>query len=1597
MKKTLLSLFLMLAAMSYSQDKWQQMMFDKDANFYDIKADFERYYSNIVSNSRELPKGKGIKQFKRWEYYWESRVDENGNFPNNGYLLEEINRYRDYHSNNQRYTTGSGNWEIVGPVSLPNNGTGQLNGNGRINCIAFHPTDANTIYVGAPSGGFWKTTDGGNTWTDNLNGLVRLGISSIVINPSNPDIIYIGTGDRDGGDAPGYGVWRSTDGGVTWASRNSGMGNRTVYEIIMDPSDSNIMVASTSGNRIYKTTNGGASWSVTSIGQNAKDIAYHPTNSNIVYASGTLFHKSTDGGSSFTQITSGVPSSVQRIALAVSVDEPDWVYLLAGDGNGLVGVYRSTDSGTSFSTRSTTPNILGWNTDGSGTGSQAWYDLVIAADPTDANTIYTGGVNLWRSTDGGANMSCVSYWVGVSGSIDGVHADQHALEFSPHNNNLFNGNDGGVYYSANNGTNWTDISSGLAIAQIYKIGVSQTAAELVINGYQDNGTAISRSNTFITEIGGDGMECIIDPTDENYMYGALYYGDIRRSTNNGSSFSAITTGITETGGWVTPYKLDPNNANRMFAGYDNIWRNDAVKTGTTWTQISSFGGTSNIRDLAIAPSNSDVMYVSRYDNSFRRTNNATSGSPTWTNLTGNLPVANEPIDIEIDPNDPTHLFIALNNNIYESNDSGDSWSDISGTLPNISLNSIIIDETSPVDAMYIGMDVGIYYKDSSLSDWVSYSNGFPNLEVTELEIHYGTDCKGKIYAATYGQGLWISDLKDPGNVAPIACFEASTTDGCVGNEFTLTDNSDYSPTSWSWTITPNTFSYINSTSATSQNPEVTFNNAGAYTIALTVTNTYGSDTETKTAYITISNGTLASSFDEDFESESLCATTNNCGSTVCGLTGLWTNLANGSDDDIDWRIDEGGTPSADTGPSVDYNPGSSSGNYAYLEASGGCTNNTAILESDCIIIDQTYNFTVGYHMYGTDVGSLHIDLFNDGSWQEDIVTAISGNKGNSWSDLLVDLSAYVGKTIKIRVRGITGNGWSSDIAIDDIKFTALGCSVTVWDGSSWSNGAPSLSKSVTINGNYDTSMHGSFECCTLLVNAGREVIINDSDYISIDNNLTNNGTLTIENNGSLIQVDNNAVNVGTINFKRTASIRQLDYVYWSSPIQGFDVANISTNTPTGLIYKWDPIVANANGGQGNWINTPSELMVSGKGYIVRGPSNYNSTPQDFTAEFQNGKPNNGLITVPISRGSYTGTDYSGNNAVTITRFDDNWNLVGNPYPSAINTLDFLNLNSSIIEGAIRIWTHGTLPSSSNADSFYGNFATSYSPSDYIVHNGTGTVSGPNGFNGLIAGGQGFMVLMNDGSTLTDNLTFNNSLRDKSYANNEFYRSSQNEELDRLWLNLSNEEGVSERTLIAYLNEATDFKDRLYDAVTRVDDGSQKIYSFIEADKMAIQAFGLPFSVDDIIPIGINIPVNGNYYISIHDVEGLFTEHDVYLQDLLLNTFNNISEAPYIFYSESGEINNRFVLRFNDAALSTEDFEVFSNGITISGKDKIHIQSVKENLNQVVVYDVLGRQITDTNNINNQSFEIDSINKSNAILLLKITLSNEKTIYRKIIF
>ena len=386
----------------------------------------------------------------------------------------------------------------------------------------------------------------------------------------------------------------------------------------------------------------------------------------------------------------------------------------------------------------------------------------------------------------------------------------------------------------------------------------------------------------------------------------------------------------------------------------------------------------------------------------------------------------------------------------------------------------------------------------------------------------------------------------------------------------------------------------------------------------------------------------------------------------------------------------------------------------------------------------------------------------------------------------------------------------------------------------------------------------------LTVGAGKTLVVSPNDYVQVTDNVTNNGTFNILNNGSLVQINDAAVNTGNINYNRTATIKRLDYVYWSSPVAGFANSAISTGTPLGYQYKWLPTTVTGRlSDYGNWAYA-NETMTLGKGYIVRGPNAYSTSVfAPFTATFT-GVPNNGAISIPIIRSTYISGNYTyvngSGSTILVTNEDDNWNLVGNPYPSAIDAIDFLTLNTNI-DGLVNIWTHGTSPSNSIADPFYNDYAYNYTPTDYLTFNAVGPSTGPGSgmFSGKIAGGQGFFVSMlpTTGAT-TENLIFNNSLRNISHTNSQFYRTSapasrnKNLEKHRIWFDLISPTGGSVRSLLGYVENATNSKDRLFDAFSN-EKLSFNIFSLIEDEKMLIQGRTLPFDNNDKVAVGVSIP------------------------------------------------------------------------------------------------------------------------------------------------
>ncbi|MCO6174776.1 choice-of-anchor J domain-containing protein [Flavobacterium sp. NRK F10] len=573
-------------------------------------------------------------------------------------------------------------------------------------------------------------------------------------------------------------------------------------------------------------------------------------------------------------------------------------------------------------------------------------------------------------------------------------------------------------------------------------------------------------------------------------------------------------------------------------------------------------------------------------------------------------------------------------------------------------------------------------------------------------------------------------------------------------------------------------------------------------------------------------------------------------------------------------------------------------------------------------------------------------------------------------------------------------------AVGPATGTVCGDLMTTWDGTAWSNGVPTKLTAVTFSGNYSSS--SDIEACTVTVIGGADVVFNTGNSLIVTGKVTvdSSSSLTIENNASLIQKQDVA-NSGIITVKRDVSIRKLDYVYWSTPVADFSTGAISVNTPGNSIWKWIPTVATHVNGYGSWTNG-NETMTLGKGYIVRGPDNFDTTLQTFTANFV-GVPNNGTIAIPIERGTYTGADYNtGASGTLATNADDNWNLIGNPYPSAISAIDFLTANTNI-DGFINIWTHGTNPNSSIANPFYGSYAYNYSVNDYITYNALGASSGPATFNGNIASGQSFFVKMSDSSiSTTENVTFTNGMRNKTYLNDQFFRNAQptavNGSGNSIWLDLvSTNSGEVTRTLIGYVNGAQNGIDRLYDAPTD-NKKEYNFYSLINDQKMVIQGKGLPFLTTDVVPLGLRVPQDGNYTIAIGAVEGLFADvnQSIYLEDAAFGIIHDLKNAPYSFTTTTGVTDNRFTLRYT-TYLSNEKDELTASNVWVNTDSGLTIHSSKEMISTVDVFDVLGRSLAQVTNASSTAIELTTVMKNNTLLIVQITLENGKEITKKIMY
>jgi len=535
-----------------------------------------------------------------------------------------------------------------------------------------------------------------------------------------------------------------------------------------------------------------------------------------------------------------------------------------------------------------------------------------------------------------------------------------------------------------------------------------------------------------------------------------------------------------------------------------------------------------------------------------------------------------------------------------------------------------------------------------------------------------------------------------------------------------------------------------------------------------------------------------------------------------------------------------------------------------------------------------------------------------------------------------------------------------------------------WNGTVWSKGSePVLTDAIRFSGNYSTT--GSLSGCSCMVDPGVNVTVNSNHTLTITNAVTNNGgTLTFENNSSLLQTTN-AVNTGNIIYKRNTTTRRYDYTYWSSPVVRapipFTMHDLSPNTLADKYTSYNP--------NASWVIHfgGNVEMVPGQGYSIRGPQDFDIvTPATQLVSFV-GVPNNGPISVPL---------------VTAERF----HLIGNPYPSAVYADQFILDNTANLYGTLYFWTHNTAPAGDGSGKY------KYNSSDYATYNMTGSTGTGTGATspgnqtaplGYIAAGQAFFAK----SKTTSPVVFNNNMRVPG-NNSQFYKTNNtakiNLERHRVWLNLTNTEGAFKQLLIGYIEGATNSWDQNYDALSFNGNRYLDFYSINEGQNLSIQGRALPFNNSDVIPLGYESTIQGEFSISIDRTDGVLSNQEIYLEDKVANKIHNLQTSNYKFTTAIGKFPERFVLKYANTTLGTDDFEGQNNGFYVSVKDKtIQLNSSTNIMREVSIFDVSGKLLYNNKKVENTELQISNFQSGNQVLIVKVTLENGNMITKKIIF
>lgn len=742
----------------------------QNATLKDVATSVKQYFL-------QNPQSKGLKQWERWNWYAERHLDEDGKVAN--ITAKTMQALQSMNVDTKKFTATpgisnniaariNGDWYPLGPFSIA---APAQNFMGRINCLAFHPTNSNTLFAGTPGGGIWKSINNGTSWTPLSDGLPSSGVSGIVIDPSNANIMYILTGDGNGGNQWGYyvkeagcGVYKSTDGGTTWAETGLNWQQNQIrygYKLIMHPSNPNIMLAATSAG-IFRTINGGVDW-ILEIAGEFQDIEFKTNDATklcaIQYAVSSLYVSTNTGD---TWVAKAIPGgSITRGEIAVSPANSGLAYVLLGPQftGTFRGLYTYNWTSEAFTLLANSPNLFTGDAAGAGNGGFPWWCLGLWVSPTNTNNMLMAGVIGRRSTTGG------SIWFADN---ELMHADNHGYFYNPLNQDVYAVNDGGAFRSTDNGDTWSNITSNMQISQYYRMSGVDANADILLAGAQDNRHHLRTTNTtsfdhVITCC--DGMDNGINYSNTNIMYGFTQYGGINKSIDGGVTFTGIFPSIaSNTEPWIVPFLVHTTVPTTLFYASENgLFRHTA--SGTPITGWSNLGGGGFTNAFAMGTSNTNRGYLAS-SNSLKRTDDLGVAAPTWVTKsgTGGWPASlgsNIITSVEVNVTNSLDVWVTVSgysaaNKVLHSINGGDSWTNETDNLPNVPVHVIKMEGgAAPAGAVYIGTDIGVFYRNNSIGEWIQFGNDLPRTMVTDMEVN---ETANVITVCTYGRGFWRSSL-----------------------------------------------------------------------------------------------------------------------------------------------------------------------------------------------------------------------------------------------------------------------------------------------------------------------------------------------------------------------------------------------------------------------------------------------------------------------------------------------------------------------------------------------------------------------------------------------------------------------------------------------------------------------------------------------------------------------------------------------------------------------------------------------------------------------------------------------------------------------